>query len=467
MYQFRTIQLKPVILAGMLAGSSGVSALQVEPGVGAGLLYTDNAALTANNEDDDLVIVGYLGAEISENDGPFTLNATMSLLYTDYTEDTFSDQYYVNNRAIADWVTIRDRLDWRAEDYFTQRQINSLDANTPDNNQDTNVFSFGPNIYLPISGRQMVTVRPEFQDFYYEESDIDNRRYRLSADWRYQLNQRMATGLDGTVTWVDYDDENRNPNYTATNIFGTLSGTGSRSDYFLNLGATYINRDKFDNQNGFSGNLTWLYQMTARSTARAFLSSSLTDSSQGLLNSAQNPDDGDFNNEQISGDVLRNNTARITFSRQDSTLGAEVWGEFRELSYKESSDDRDVQEAGARLEYRISPLITTGINGRYNRTNEQDTKRRDKRYTIGANLDYQLSRKLRAQFDVQYRDRDSTESNGEYSEFSTFISLVYGFQDLTRPGRGGGAGGFGSGIGGGYGSGIGGGSGRGTGAGYN
>jgi len=425
-----------VVFAGLLAGSAMASAWTVEPGIGAGLLYTDNAALKSKNEDDDLVVVGYLGADINEADGPFTLNATTSLLYTNYTEDTFSDQYYVNLGANAAWVAIRDRLDWRAENYFTQRQINSLDANTPDNNQNTNVFSFGPNFYFPISGRQRVTLRPEVQDFYFEKSDTDNRRYILSADWRYQLNQRMTTGLDGTVTKVDYDDEDKNPNYIATDIHGILSGTRPRSDYTLNLGATRINRDKFDSQDGFSGSLTWLYQMTGHSTARAYLSTSLTDSNQQLLDSELNPDNGDFNNEQISGDVLRSNTARLTYRRQDSTLNAEVWGEYRDLDYKESPNDRDVKETGARLDYRITPLITTGVLGRYNRTKEKDTGRTDKRYTIGANIAYQLSRKLRTKFDIQYRNKDSTQSDSEYSEISAFISLVYGFRDLSRPSGG-------------------------------
>jgi hypothetical protein len=425
--------IRLALFAGLLAGSSVVCAWRIEPGVGAGLLYTDNAALEAKNEDDDLVIVGYLGANLSESDGPFSLDATTSLLYTNYTEDTFSDQYYVNLRANAGWVTIRDRLDWQAVNFFTQQNINSLDAETPDNNQDTNAFSFGPNIYFPISARQRVTIRPLFQDFYYEKSDSDNRQYSLGADWRYNLNREITTGLDGSVTAVDYDDEDKNPNYTAANISGVLSATRPRSTYALDLGATYIDRDKFSSESGMTGSLTWLYQMTGHSSARAFLSSSLTDSSQDLLDSEQNPDNGDFNNEQISGDVLRNNTARLAYRRDDSTLNIEAWGEYRDLSYKESPDDRKVKEVGTRLEYRITPLVTTGLRGEYNRSEEKDTGRDDDRYIIGADIAYNLSRKLRTKFDLRYQQKDSNESDNEYKEFSAFIGLVYGFSDVSRP----------------------------------
>jgi hypothetical protein len=429
----RVSLIRLALFAGLLAGNPVVFALEIEPGIGAGLLYTDNAKLEAKNEDDDLVVVGYLGAKISEGEGPFLFNASTSLIYTNYTENTFSDQYYVNLAALAEWGMIRDRLDWRAEDFYTQQRVNSLDADTPKNSEDTNVFSFGPTVYFPISGRQQVTLRPLFQDFYYEKSDTDNRQYSLNADWSYKLNRITTTGLDGRVTTVDYDDEDKNPNYTSTAIHAFLAGSLPRSEYTLDAGATNINRDKFENQSGFSGSLTWLYRMTGHSIARAFLSTDLTDSSQGLLKSEQNPDDGDFDNEQISGDVLRNTTARLLFRREDTTFNADVWGEYRDLDYKESPNDRDVREFGTRLDYRVTPLVTTGVNGRYNRTKEKDTGRRDKRYIIGADIAYQLSSKLRARFDVRYQNKDSNESNEEYKEFSAFVSLVYGYADVGRP----------------------------------
>ena len=130
---------------------------------------------------------------------------------------------------------------------------------------------------------------------------------------------------------------------------------------------------------------------------------------------------------------MRNNTARLVYRRDDSTFNTEAWGEYRDLSYKESPDDRDVREVGVSLDYHITPLITTGIDGRYNRTKEDDTGRKDERYLIRANIAYELSRKLRTRFDVRYRHKDSNESDNEYKEYSAFISLVYGFTDVSRP----------------------------------
>jgi hypothetical protein len=114
-----------------------------------------------------------------------------------------------------------------------------------------------------------------------------------------------------------------------------------------------------------------------------------------------------------------------------------VWAEYRDLQYKESPNDRDVREVGAELTYQITPLFNGGVSGSYNRTKEKDTDRKDEEYIIGGNLGYDLTSKLRTRFDIRYRNKDSTLSVDEYSEFSAFISLVYGFADDRAVRRGG------------------------------
>ena len=88
----------------------------------------------------------------------------------------------------------------------------------------------------------------------------------------------MAVGLDGGVTSVDYDDEQRNPNYIASNIHFVVSARRARSDFDINLGATNINRDRFESQSGFTGNLSWLVRLTRHSQVRTYTASELTDS---------------------------------------------------------------------------------------------------------------------------------------------------------------------------------------------
>ena len=429
-----------ILLTGLLVGSPVVFALEVEPGVGVGLLYTDNARLSDSNEKNDLVVVGYAGVRVDENSGPLNVSAEAEWIHLNYTRDTFGKQDYPGLRLTAGWEQIRDRLDWQVQNYFTQTLGDSLDGATPDNIENSNVFTFGPNIRFPISGRQMVTVNPEYRNFYYENGD-NNQQYALSAGWFYNMYRTTQVGLDGSVTEVSYSGDATD--YTSYTAHAVLSGSGARSDYSLSLGGTDIDRDESGSTSGFSGNLTWSYKLTGHSSARAYLSSDITDTGNLLLDSQTNPDNGDFSNVQTSNDTVRNNILRLTYRRDDATLNTVVWGELRDLDYQggqsdqDDQSDRDVWEVGADLNYNVTAALTAGISGRYTRTEETDTDRKDKAYSILGTVNYQLTRKLRTSFDLQYLDQDSDGDFGnEYSAFSSFVRLVYGFARVDRPGRG-------------------------------
>ncbi len=423
-------QAKPkqyALIAALLVLSPAASALNVETSLGVGMEYTDNARLTPSNEEEDFIANGLVGVSISESTGALTANATASLNHQNYLENTYDNQNYLDLAASARWEQIRDRLAWKVDDYFAQTPIDSLDSDTPDNTQDTNVFSFGPEVNFTITPRNSISLMPLFQDFYYEEDETDNQQYGLSADWLYQLYPTMAAGLTGVFTQVSYENEDLNPDYTISTLQALITGTRSRSEYTLKLGATHIDRDRFENQDEPTGSLDWLLSLSGKSSLRAFVLSDLSSSSNDLYRSATDPDSGDFTNVQVSGDVLRTNSIRLTYRRQDATFNTQLWGQLRDLDYSESPDDRKQQEYGVNLDYPVSSLLTTGMRAVYLKDRQTDEGRTDKEYILGGNIAYSLSRSLRCDLDVQYQQKDSTQSIDEYNEFRVFAGIVYDF----------------------------------------
>ena len=221
-----------ILLAVLLVGSPVVTALEILPGVGTGLLYTDNARLTADDEKDDLIVVGYVGAKIDENSGPLSLNAEAELIHLHYTKGTFSNQNYPGLSLTGGYEQIRDRLDWQVQNFFTQTLVDSDDGVTPDNIRDTNVFTLGPSIRFPVTGRQMITVNPQYRNFYYEDvgenNQDSNQQYALSASWLYGMYPTMKVSLNGSVTEVDYDSGGGARDYTRSTALAGISGTRVR-----------------------------------------------------------------------------------------------------------------------------------------------------------------------------------------------------------------------------------------------
>jgi hypothetical protein len=409
-------------------------ALEFEPSVGAGLAYTDNADLVPENEEDDIAAIGYLGATLREDSGPLRVDAVSAVTYQKYLDDTVADETYFNLNLNAEWEQIRDRLYWNVNDFYTQRKIDSLQAARTSNTQNTNVFTLGPRILFQPSRTHSVSVNPLYRNFYYQDSDTNNQQYGLTANSLYLIRPTMQAGLDGGVNMVDYDDEDRNANLVSSNIHAVLSGTGSRSSYTFNLGATHVSRDRFDSTSGFTGDATLMLELTGRSRLRLYLASGLTNSSNNLLDSQLNPENGSFGSEQINGDVIRDSNMTIAYSRTDDVLNTSISVQVQDLDYQESPDDRRVYLLNADMNYKFTPLVDGGLNGFYRYLDEDATNRTDKEYMVTGSINYHLSRDLRSAFAVRYQNKSSSLKTDEYTEAAFFIGLIWGGGSVPHTG---------------------------------
>ena len=133
MYQARRKYYLCLAFAGLCFNCKMAFALDFQPGIGVGVEYTDNARLEPDNQVDELITIGYVGARISENEGPLTYSALTSFNNQGYTQDTYPDQHHFNLAGNVDWVMIKDRFNWFLSDVFSQRTVNTLAANTPTN----------------------------------------------------------------------------------------------------------------------------------------------------------------------------------------------------------------------------------------------------------------------------------------------------------------------------------------------
>jgi len=428
-----------VIFAELLFCGEAFATVEFEPGIGVGVEYTDNAALTRESQVNDLMTTGYVGARVSENEGALRYDAVAAFNNHNYTKDTFSDQRYFNLGASADWEMVRNRFNWLLSDYFYQRPIISNNSNTPDNLEDSNVFTVGADINFPISSRQSFNLSPIFNQYYYEVLFTDNKQYSLSGNWNYQLSRLTNVGLNFSVRKINYTEKNFSgqsiEGVTFTNMAIAFSGQRLRSVFTGNLGATNVRRDNAQETTGFAGLLNWLTDLSSRSKFEILISTDITDTSSVAANVADSPAGGSGNNVQITADVVRNSGINLTYSREDSALDTRISARYHKLKYSESPFDSIVRGLDLQTAYPVTQLLSNGVYINYYRDRRLDTERLDKRFIVGTNLRYDFSRKLQGLFDLKYRKKESTYAPENYDEFSVFVSLVYGFGEVSRPTR--------------------------------
>ncbi len=438
------------VLAGLCVVSNHAFALKFEPGVGIGVEYTDNAQLTADEDPgsrvSDTVVVGYAGLNLAEKEGAIQYDVSASLSKQTYLNDSFSDQDYFRLGANADWEMIRNRLNWFVRDSFSQRPIQELTSNTPDNLQDSNTFTFGARIHFPISNIQSFTLVPQINQNYFEEQATDNRQLSLAATWNYQAFRLTNVGLNLSVRNVDYTEENELGQsrtgadfITASVLFDTQF---RRSNFIVDFGVTTVKRDSGLNDlglddSGFTGRAEWIADLTRTSTLQTSFSTELTDPSS-VAFSADSPENSSVDNLEVTTDVVRNSLFHLTYIRDDASLNSRYWVESRKVRHSGDLLTRETQAVGLNFSRPITRLLSGSASLQFNRTKQLETLRKDKRYTARAHLKYRMSRKMNAVFDVQFRKKNSNSAADKYDETSFFVRLVYGFGDVTRPTRAGG-----------------------------
>ena len=437
MHRIRLNPVKTSLFAALMLCHHTSAALEFEPGIGVGLEYTDNATLSSNNAVDDTIAIGYIGASLVQTEGPLRADISASLDHHSYTQDTFDDNNYFNLTAIANWEMVQDRFDWLVRDFYGQRLINTADPNTPDNIQDSNMFVFAADMFLPVTGRQTITVLPEYRNFSYEFQATDNQQASLSGTWDYRLSPLTAVGATGYVRAVEYDEPRIN-DVTFSSIFFTLTSQRGNSDFSTNLGFTDVDRENGQTTEEFAGNVDWVFKFSELSKLRTYLSTDLTDTSSGVLRGTEDPGTGDPNDIQISTDVIRNKIVALEFTREDRTTELTLSGRARDLNYSESPNDRSIFALRGAFDYQITETFSSGVYARYNNTEFTDFVRTDDNIIVGANVSYRLTRKLNTTFDLKYRNRDSTLATQDFDELSAYVNLVYGFGQPLRPTRVGG-----------------------------
>jgi hypothetical protein len=148
---------------------------------------------------------------------------------------------------------------------------------------------------------------------------------------------------------------------------------------------------------------------------------------------SQSTSPGNPNDVQLSTDVIRNSIIGLTYSREDAALHTSIWGEYRKIKYSDNKSLNSlVQTFGAKLNFPVRQLVSSGVFVNFSNTKREEVFREDKRFNVGTNVDVTLTHNLSGSFIVQYRTKESTDSLQNYDEFSVFAGLNYGFGGVKQ-----------------------------------
>ena len=201
------------------------------------LLFSDNVGRDFENEQDDLIHVPQVALFLTEDTGRFTGTVDLLAERRFYQDDTFDDEDRNYLDVDLRWRILDNRLEWVFEDELREEPINVRVNDRPDNFQQVNVFTTGPNLVFQLGRGNNGILQARFSDTYAEEQkQFDSQRNQLGVGVQRILSDVTTVSITGSATDVDFDRDDLSTDYIRRSLYGTWNHARRRDVFNVNLG---------------------------------------------------------------------------------------------------------------------------------------------------------------------------------------------------------------------------------------
>jgi hypothetical protein len=353
------LALKPVAAAQALAY-----------GVDVGFAESDNVTLAPTNKVSQTMALADADFDFKKQSRLLDVAAKGNFTYLDYLQGAYSSQLIGRFDGAAHVALIPERLTWALTDDFGQAALDPFTPITPNNLENVNYVSTGPDLNLHLGRNSFINVSARYARAQYQTSPFNSNRLLGNLAWGRQLSAQSSASLNVDTERVLFDNTVLNSDFNRTSGFGRYEVQGARTDFSADLGATTIRR----NGSSTTGSLARIQLARKLSTAAKLTLSvgrDLTDAST----SFSNLQGGAIGVVGTAPAALTSNTyttqyASVGWQYQRNRTVFAVSGRWEKDIYGgQPALDYTRRGAEFRVERKLTRALSAEIYGRYYKTN--------------------------------------------------------------------------------------------------
>lgn len=392
--------------------------------VDAGLGHTSNATRVETDEISDTIAAIGLGIAL-EHEGP-RLEARLhgNATSLSYLDDTYDSDVLASVNGRLDYGFIPDRFHWIVEDRFGQTAVDVFEPITPENRQNTNVFTTGPDLIFGTGIRSNLRISGRYTASWFEETDfVDDRRIEGTVLWLRQVSSTTSWGLGGTQRRVEYVLEG-DPGYDQQELFGTFRAQGARQDLQVDLGATRLADGGTDETNPLL-RLSWDRELSPSWKLETAAGSEYRNTSD-RFNSGDIPPTAGTTPVTISNVPTESRYANATlrFSRVRTGFYA-GFGYTDDEGIRSDIFDESTSTVSAGFSRKLRQRLEVFVDARYSQREFGGTGDEDETSDAAIRLEYRLGKATFVSAGYRYERRDSDMPLNSYTDNMYFVSVSY------------------------------------------
>jgi len=304
----------------------------------------------------------------------FDANLKANFSYLDYLQGAFSPDLIGRADGTAHVSVVPERFTWTFQEDFGQGAINAFVAPTPDNRQNINYFSTGPNLFFRFSGTGFLNLTFRYARSTYTSSPFDNGRIQGGFELGQQLSPLSTISLDANSERVLYSNTLVATDFDRTSAFLRYEIDGVRTDISANLGGSKISSGE-ESQSGPVARLEIHRRISSRSKIGLSVAREFTDASAGFSTAQTGALNGIITTPApVTANNYTSDSSTLTWAYGYNLTTLNLSGRWAKDGYS-SQPQFDQTRLGAEvnLTERLTRAFTTQISGSLYRTDFQHT----------------------------------------------------------------------------------------------
>lgn len=395
--------------------------------------YSDNINQSATDPVGQAMLIPRLDFDFSENGAYLRARAVGQLEYRDYLQGAFGNEVRGQMSGVATWIIVPQRLSFDFEDYAAVQPVDLLAANSPGNQQQTNVFALGPTldfrVHQNLHGQAELRVT---QSSASQTREFDSTRGTVALRLLEDLSH--LDRVSGNVEYQDvhFADGAGGPDYRRADAYARYQSKLAQLD--LDLAAGY-SRLEFPGGGSHGGTLlrsavNWRAtpnQTFTLSAARQFADASvdlvvdpaawLAQSTGGGIVTGSTP---------INSQVYLERRFDAAWAWQSARVRVRVQPYQRKLDYLlDPTLDQTAHGLIAGISYRARPLWTLAFDAGTETRRFASLERRDQDRRYDLSFTDQLARHWSVRLDLIRNERQSSASEQSFRENVLFCTVIF------------------------------------------
>ena len=417
------------VLLALPPGSA--EAVRIDYTIDAGVEHNDNVTLVDGAPVSQNILRTGLGFLATEDTSTLQLRVEGRAEYRNHEDDLYSDGVEGELGALANWFAIPDRLSITAENRLELQAINPFAEDTPDNRQQVNVFSIGPNLYFMRGSTFQGQLEMRYIDSRAEETEeFNSQRIGLAARAFKEFDESRRASINVQSQDVDFDDDAFARDHRRDDLFARYEHGFNILSLSLDAGWSRVSFDDGDDHSAplLRAGLTW--RPSERSRFSLDVVDQYSDAATTFLGGVQAPG-GIPTSVLIGTDIItaavyeeRSATAGYTYLGDVTTFGASAYA--RQLDYIDAADpDEDREGVALDLGRTLRPTLSLGLHYSSERIRYDLVDGRFRTTRYGFALTKQWSRRWSSSLAVEHNRWENPVLGSDVDQTLVYLSIAY------------------------------------------